>query len=47
MLVMVGIDFDVEEDFEVEGIDTDAMTYEELCEFGDVVGKVMCGFIDV
>ena len=46
MLAMAGIDPDAEEDSEAEGIDTDAMTYEELCELGDVVGKVTCGLTD-
>ncbi|CEF99414.1 Zinc finger, RING/FYVE/PHD-type [Ostreococcus tauri] len=46
MLAMAGIDPDAEEDSEAEGIDTDAMTYEELCELGDTVGKVSCGLTE-
>lgn len=46
MLLMAGIDPDAEDDSEAEGIDTDAMTYEELCELGDSVGKVTCGLTE-
>ena len=47
ILAMAGIDPDAEEeDSDAEGIDTDAMTYEELCELGDSVGKVVCGLTD-
>lgn len=47
ILAMAGIDPNAEEaDSDAEGIDTDAMTYEELCDLGDSVGKVVCGLTE-
>jgi E3 ubiquitin-protein ligase BIG BROTHER-like protein len=48
MLAMAGIDPSAmgEDDSENEGLDTDAMTYEELIELGDTVGKVVCGLTE-
>lgn len=46
-LAMAGIDPNAEDDSEAaEGLDTDAMTYEELIELGEHVGKVTCGLTD-
>ena len=46
MLAMAGIDPENGDDSEAEGLDTDAMTYEELCDLGEQVGKVVCGLTD-
>ena len=46
MLAMAGIDPEAGDDSEAEGLDTDAMTYEELCDLGEQVGKVVCGLTD-